>query len=229
MIDNQKPIFMRLVFGPFASNLARILYPKLKPEDVVYAEAAYRVKDPLPFPQRRPSYYEHDAIFLLERFGDKRGKGGAVMRDVLDKDVVSVEIKTSEGDIYKSPADKYIGATNLFFIAAPRGLLRQVIGAYHGHEKRHLIGLIDSGAGRIVVLPQFQRCDRDRRDRILAHCHTSVHRIPEYNNPEPFLKRRVPAPDGGKEKFVYFNGMRVNEEYVGLFREMESNGYAVNR
>ena len=228
-MDTQKPVFEQLVFGPFAANLADVLYPRRKSGDIVYSEAAYKVKEPVPQPQRSPSYYEHDAVFLLELFGTKKRKGGGETRDVLKKDVVSVEIKTTAGDIYESPADKYTGATSQFYIAAPRNLLHHVLCAYRSHEKRYQIGVVDSDTGRIVVLPLFQRYDRDRRDRILAHCHTSVHRIPEYNNPEPFLKRRVPAPDGGKEKFVYFNGMRVNEEYVGLFREMESNGYAVNR
>lgn len=216
-MDTQKPVFEQLVFGPFAANLADVLYPRRKSGDIVYSEAAYKVKEPVPQPQRSPSYYEHDAVFLLELFGTKKRKGGGETRDVLKKDVVSVEIKTTAGDIYESPADKYTGATSQFYIAAPRNLLHHVLCAYRSHEKRYQIGVVDSDTGRIVVLPQFQNYDKERRDRLLAHCYTSVHRIPQYNDTEPFAMHRVSCLPGEPVNWIVVDGVIVNREYLKYF------------
>ena len=41
-MDVQKDILKELIFGHFPGSLARILYPRRKPEDITYVEAATR-------------------------------------------------------------------------------------------------------------------------------------------------------------------------------------------
>lgn len=220
--DTQRTIFEQLVYGPLAADLTQVLYTNRKAQDSFYVEFAYKVKEPLP--DKGDAMIEHDSIMLLLRYGvkvkkRKNGKENTETMTILDKDVISIEIKSTESDIQKSSVAKYLGATRLFFIAAPANLLRTIIDKYYVASRQfsHIIGLIDSDAGRIVVLPQFQNFDRDRRDRLLSHCYTSVHRIPQYNDTEPFAMHRVSCLPGEKVNWIDVDGVKVNMDYIKYF------------
>lgn len=132
-MDKQKRIFEWLSFGPFLANLVTILFsPRKEKGDVFYASANYKVQEPNNTrPDDHRDYFEHDVIMVLAHCGE-RAYEEKTRRQIVNKYVVSIEIKTSLGDIWKSPIDKYLGATRLFFIAAPRRLLRPVIDKYRG-------------------------------------------------------------------------------------------------
>lgn len=211
--DTQRPIFEQLVYGPLAANLTEVLYPDRKAQDIIYSEYAYKVKEPIPDKENKT--IEHDSIVLMLHYGAKKnGK-----ENILDKDVISIEIKSTDRDIQNSSVMKYLGATRLFFIAAPAHLLPSLIHRYFvaSRQSSHIIGVIDSDTGRIVVLPQFQNYDKERRDRLLAHCYTSVHRIPQYNDTEPFAMHRVSCLPGEPVNWIVVDGVIVNREYLKYF------------
>lgn len=211
--DTQRPVFEQLVFGPLAANLTEILYPDRRAQDTIYSEFAYKVREPLT--EKGGKKIEHDAVILMRRYGPKKnGKD-----DVLKKDVIAFEIKTTAGDVADSSVEKYLGATRLFFIAAPAALLPVIIDKYYVKSRKnsHVIGLIDSDTGQVVVRPQFQIRNDDRQDRLLAHCYSSVHRIPKYTDSEPFSVHQVSGLPGEKVTWVDIVGLKVNRKYLGYF------------
>ena len=127
-MDRQKQIFEKLGFGPFLANLTTILFlPRKEKGDVFYASANYKVQEPnYTRPDDHRNYFEHDVIMTVVHCGERIDKG-RTRRKIVSKFVVSIEIKTSVDDIWKSSIDKYLGATRLFFIAAPKHLLRQLV------------------------------------------------------------------------------------------------------
>ena len=224
-MDYQKIIFDKMVFGPLASNMSGILYPYRNPEDLFYAEYAYKIQEPnLIFPERRETRFEHDVILMLERYGERSGR-----KKILQKDIISIEIKSTIGDNIDSDVEKYIGATRLFFIAAPAAILPAVICRYHDNRKKSFIGMIDSDAGQVVVFPQFQNFQKDRQNRLLARCYTSVHRLPTHNDTEPFSLFRVPEIPTKAIKWTEFDGARVNDDYLDLFREQRDANYSLKQ
>ena len=120
-MDRQKQIFEKLGFGPFLANLTTILFlPRKEKGDVFYASANYKVQEPnYTRPDDHRNYFEHDVIMTVVHCGERIDKG-RTRRKIVSKFVVSIEIKTSVDDIWKSSIDKYLGATRLFFIAAPK-------------------------------------------------------------------------------------------------------------
>lgn len=211
--DTQRPVFNQLVFGPLAANLTEIIYPERREEDTIYCEFAYKVQEPPP--NKGGKKTEHDVILLMLRYGiKKKGKEG-----IIDRDVISIEIKTTAKDVNKSSVEKYLGATRMFFIAAPATLLPVIINKYYVVSRRssHVIGLIDSDTGQIVVRPQFQIRNALRQDHLLAHCYASVHRVPINNDTEPFSLHRVSNLPGKIVSWVDVAGLKVNKEYLGLF------------
>lgn len=211
--DTQRPVFNRLVFGSLAANLAEILYPERREEDSIYCEFAYKVQEPPPGKGDRK--IEHDVILLMLHYGiKKKGEEG-----IIDKDVISIEIKTTAKDVNKSTVEKYLGATRMFFIAAPAPLLPVIINKYYVASRRssHVIGLIDSDTGEVVVRPQFQIRNALRQDHLLAHCYASVHKVPKYNDTEPFSIHRVSGLPGKKVTWADVDGLKVNRNYLNYF------------
>lgn len=219
-MDKQKKIFERLSYGPFLANLAAILFsPRKEKGDVFYGSANYKVQEPnRTRPDDHLDHFEHDVIMVLAHCGERTFEG-RTRRKIVNKVVVSVEIKTSFDDIWKSSIDKYLGATRLFFIAAPRRLLRTVLDRYRGHPRKEVIGIIDSDSGEVVVLPQVQDFQKDRCDRLLARCYTSEHRYPfccwdrDLYGIHRVMENETPGP-----QWVDRNGLRVNTNYLDLFR-----------
>ena len=219
-MDKQKRIFERLSFGPFLANLVTILFlPRREKGDVFYGSANYKVPEPnYTRPDDPRDHFEHDVIMVLAHCGE-RTYDGRTRRKIVNKYVVSIEIKTSLMDIYRSSIDKYLGATRLFFIAAPRGLLRPVLERYCRHPRKEIIGIIDSDSGEVVVLPQAQDSPKDRCDRLLAHCYTSEHRYPycswdrDIYGIHRIMENETPGPE-----WVDCDGLRVNPKYLDLFR-----------
>ena len=219
-MDKQKKIFERLSYGPFLANLAAILFsPRKEKGDVFYGSANYKVQEPnRTRPDDHLDHFEHDVSRVLVHCGERTFEG-RTRRKIVNKVVVSVEIKTSFDDIWKSSIDKYLGATRLFFIAAPRRLLRTVIDRYRGHPRKEVIGIIDSDSGEVVVLPQVQDSQKDRCDRLLARCYTSEHRYPfccwdrDLYSIHRVMENETPGP-----QWVDRNGLRVNTNYMDLFR-----------
>ena len=156
-MDRQKQIFEKLGFGPFLANLTTILFlPRKEKGDVFYASANYKVQEPnYTRPDDHRNYFEHDVIMTVVHCGERIDKG-RTRRKIVSKFVVSIEIKTSADDIWKSSIDKYLGATRLFFIAAPKHLLRQLVQRYRSHPRKEVIGLVDADTGQVVVLPQLR-------------------------------------------------------------------------
>ena len=75
-MDVQKDILKELIFGHFPGSLARILYPRRKPEDITYVEAAYKVKEPnLILPNDKRGSFEHDVILLFQHVIKNGPKG----------------------------------------------------------------------------------------------------------------------------------------------------------
>ena len=219
-MDRQKKIFENLTYGPFPSNLATILFSsRMEKGDVVNVSGNYRIQEPnyiLPDDER--DWFEHDIIMMLSLCGERMDRG-KLTKKVVNRYFVSVEIKTTERDIYKSTIDKYLGATRLFFLAAPRGLLGAVIGRYRRHPWKEVIGLIDSDAGQVVVLPQVQDFQKDRCDRLLARCYTSTHRYPFCTpDAELYVLHRVILNDSTAPAWVDCDGLRVNADYLHYFR-----------
>ena len=213
-MDKQQKIFERLVFGSFPSNLVSVLYSSRKgSDDAFYINANYKVQEPnYTRPEDRRKYFEHDVIMALIHCGERSGR-----KKIMDKDILSIEIKTSADDIIKSSVDQYLGATRLFFIAACKDLLPVLIERYSGHPRRQVIGMIDSDSGDIVVLPQFQDFQKDRRDRLLARCYTSEHRFPYCNDVEPYSIHRIRDSSFEKPEWIAHNGLRINPDYRELF------------
>ena len=214
VIDNQKPIFERLMLGPFPENLAKILYGKYNPcADQIYREGIYKVSEPKAiFVDGQWRGVQHDVILYMSRFGRRAGK-----QKVLDRDIISLEIKTTERDIWQSSVEKYLGATRQFFIAAPSKLLPAVIERYSHDSQKGKIGIVDTDNGQVVVLPQFQNYSKERANALLAHCYTSSHRYSSYNDTEPYELRRVIPRDESQTSFIYYNGLNVNREYIDMF------------
>jgi hypothetical protein len=218
-MDKQKKIFERLSCGPFLANLATILFSQRKEKgDVFYASANYKVQEPNHTrPEEHLNHFEHDVIMVLAHCGERTYEG-RTRHKIVNKVVVSVEIKTSVDDIWKSSIDKYLGATRLFFIAAPRRLLRAVLDRYRGHPRKEVIGIIDSDSSEVVVLPQVQDFQKDRCDRLLARCYTSEHRYPfccwdrDLYGIHRVMENETPGP-----QWVDYNGLRVNPVYLNLF------------
>jgi hypothetical protein len=222
-MDAQKDILKELMFGHFPGSLARILYPRRKPEDITYVEAAYKVKEPNRIlPNDKRGSFEHDVILLFQHVIKNGTK-------VLFKDVVSIEIKTTTGDLLKSEVRQYLGATRLFFIAASGGLLPAIISKLHWDPMKQVIGVVDSGTGQIVVLPQFQNNRKDRRDRLLAQCYLSKHRLPAFNDQELFSIHRVRYPRGEEPAWVCKDGLRLNPDYLDLYAGEAEAGFDLNR
>jgi hypothetical protein len=219
-MDNQKRIFERLTFGPFLANLATILFSPWKEKgDVYYASASYKVQEPnYTRPDDHRKYFEHDVIMTVVHCGERIDKGKP-RRKIVSKFFMSIEIKTSADDIWNSSIDKYLGATRLFFIAAPRPLLRQLVLKYNSHPRKEVIGVVDADSGQIVILPQYQDSPRDRCDRLLARCYTSEHRYPFCSRDvEPYGVHRIMENDAPAPVWVDRDGLRVNAAYLDLFR-----------
>ena len=219
-MDRQKKIFEKLSFGSFPANLANILFLQRKEkDDVFYASANYKVQEPnYTRPDDHRTHFEHDVIMTVVHCGERTDKG-RVRHKIVNRCVVSIEIKTSTDDIWRSSIDKYLGATRLFFIAAPKTLLHQVILRYHSHPRKEVIGVIDADAGQIVVLPQFQDFQKDRCDRLLARCYTSEHRYPFCcGDVEPYDIRRITENDNSAPEWIDHDGLRVNTAYLNLFQ-----------
>ncbi len=219
-MDEQKIIFEKLSFGPFPANLANILFlPRKEKGDVFYVSANYKVKEPnYTRPDEHLDSFEHDVIMVLAHCGERLDKG-KLRSKIVNRFFVSIEIKTTFDDIWDSSIDKYLGATRLFFIAAPRSLLRPIIQRYHGHPRKEIIGLVDADTGEVVVLPQLQAFQKDRCDRLLARCYTSLHRYPfccgdvELYGNHRIMENGAPAPE-----WVDRDGIRVNAAYLDFFR-----------
>lgn len=226
-MDTQRPIYEQLVFGPLPLNLALTIFPRRRPEDVFYAVGGYRVKEPnYNLPNAPERYHEHDVIMTMTHFGQIPSGEKKIFGNV----TVSIEIKTTFRDLAESSVDKYLGATPFFFVAVPEILLPAAICRYHDHRLRHQIGLIDSDAGQIVVLPQMQSYQQERQDRLIARRSTSIHQIPQYNDTEPFQLHRVPVlPSASAVTVTDFDGLFVNEDYLDLFRREEQTGYSLDR
>lgn len=219
-MDEQKRIFEKLSFGPFPANLANILFsPRKEKGDVYYVSASYRVKEPnYTRPDDHLDSFEHDVIMVLAHCGNRIDRGRPRSK-IVNRFFVSIEIKTTFDDIWDSSIDKYLGATRLFFIAAPRNLLRTIIQRYRGHPRKEIVGLIDTDSGQVVVLPQFQAFQKDRCDRLLARCYTSVHRYPFCcGDGELYDNHRIMENDAPVPEWVDSDGLRVNAAYLDLFR-----------
>ena len=224
-MDAQKELLRKMMFGPLPGNLASILYPRRLPEDVTYMEAAYMVGEPnlfLPDDGRR--CFQHDVILLFQHV--VRQPNGLKR---MFKDSVSIEIKTTPGNTIDSTVHQYVGATRLFFIAAPEALLPVVLCKVHEAPQRQVIGLIDGDAGQIVVLPQYQNYDRDRQDRLLAQCYLSKNRLPVFNEQELFSPHRVHYPTGGPAGWIWQDGLRLNPDYLDLYATEAANGFNLER
>ena len=218
-MDKQKQIFEKLGFGPFLANLSAILFlPRKEKGDVFYASANYKVQEPnYTRPDDHRNHFEHDVIMTVVHCGERTDKG-KTRRKSVNKFVLSIEIKTSVDDIWKSSIDKYLGATRLFFIAAPKSLLRHLIQRYRTHPRKEVIGIIDADSGQVVVLPQYQDFQKDRCDRLLARCYTSEHRYPFCcGDVEPYGIHRVMENDNPAPEWTDCGGLRVNTAYLNLF------------
>ena len=155
---------------------------------------------------------------VLAHCGERVDKGKP-RRKIVNKYVISVEIKTTVDDIWKSSIDKYLGATRLFFIAAPKSLLRHLVQRYRSHPRKEVIGIINADSGQVVVLPKYQDFQKDRCDRLLARCYTSEHRFPFCcGDVEPYGIHRIMETDAPAPTWVDRDGLRVNEAYLDLFR-----------
>lgn len=222
-MDTQRPLFERLVFGPFPLNLAYTLFPRRKPEDTFYCRAGYKVREPnYNNPDAPEKAHEHDVVLTLTHFGTAPDGN----KKIFGKITASIEIKTTVGDVFDSDVDKYFGATPVFFVLGPPHILTAVICKYHDHERKHLIGMIDSDTGQIVVLPHLQSYHQDRQDRLLSQESTSIHNIPEYNDTGPFSLRRLTVYPVKPLVLMDFDGIRVSEDYLDLFRQAKENGYS---
>lgn len=219
-MDYQKKIYEQLVFGPFPSNLAQILYkPNLLPGDVLYVTAGYKVQEPnLSRPDDARHKFEHDVIMTLVQCGERTNEG-RTRRKIVNKDIISIEIKTTADNIFNSTIDQYLGATRLFSYACPTVLLPPLIYHLRSLPQKEIVGVIDSDTGQIVVLPQFQCYHKDRCDRLLARCYTSEHRFPFCNgDTEPYRIHRIMENDAPVPEWISKNGLRVNSTYLNLFR-----------
>lgn len=205
-MDKQKEIFDKLVFGPFPGNIASILYDNKYGDSVIYREGGYRIAEPIENGRK----IEHDMILLLT-------KASLHTKKVRQRDSISIEIKTSSWDIMESDVKKYLGATRLFFIAAPKKLLPDVIAKYSNHSNKNEIGMIDSDSGEIVVLPRFQNYSKTRLNTVLSHCYTSGHRIPCLYDTEPYTMARVMVSNYSPG-FKLIDGLMVNSKYLSLFK-----------
>ena len=219
-MDNQKIVFEKLLFGTFPSNLATILYSsRMQTGDVIYVSGNYKVQEPnYTLPGDRRDHFEHDVIMILAHCGE-RTYGERTRRKIVNKDILSIEIKTTQGDLLKKDVCQYLGATRLFFIAVPKELLKPVIDKYRRHPRKEVIGIIDSDRGQIVVMPQFQDFSKARRDRLLSQSHTSEHRYP-FCNPDVELHGIHRVMDNGLTKpvFLDFEGLKVNTEYLSYYK-----------
>lgn len=219
-MDSQKQIFEQLVFGPFPSNLAKILYGScMRPSDQLYVTAGYKVQEPnYTRPDDHRGKFEHDVIMTLVQCGERTSKG-RTRKKIVNKDISAIEIKTTDGDIIKSDVEQYLDATRLFFYAAPSALLPPLFDRLVVHPRKEVIGIIDSDAGQVVVLPQFQVFQRDRRDRLIAQCYTSEHRFPFCSgDSDPYGVHRVAESVTEKPDFVNICGLRVNSDYLEILR-----------
>ena len=219
-MDKQKLIFEKLNFGPFLSNLASILFfPGKEKGDVFYASANYKTQEPnYTRPDDSRNHFEHDVIMTVVHCGE-RVYNGKPHRKIVNRFVLSIEIKTSTDDIWRSSIDAYLGATRLFFIAAPKALLRQIVLKYRSHPRKEVIGIIDADSGQVVILPQYQEFQKDRCDRLLARCYTSVHGYPFCTGDvEPYCIRRIMEDETSIPKWIDHDGLRINADYRGLFR-----------
>ena len=219
-MDRQKIIFENLTYGPFPSNLATILFSsRMEKGDVVYVSGNYKIQEPnYILPDDKRDWFEHDIIMMLSVCGERMDRG-KLTKKVVNRFFVSVEIKTTERDLFKSTIDQYLGATRLFFLAVPRDLIGAVVGRYRRHPRKEVIGLIDSDAGQVVVLPQVQDFQKDRCDRLLARCYTSTHRYPYCtSDSELYAPHRVVLNGYTAPTWVDFDGLRVNADYLPYFR-----------
>lgn len=222
-MDAQKVILNKLMSGHFPGNMARVLYPGRKPDDITYVEAAYKVKEPnLSLPNDKRGSFEHDAILLFSHVTKNGTK-------VQFRDIVSIEIKTTTGDLLKSEVKQYLGATRLFFLAAPGNLLPAICCKIHKSPMSQLIGLIDGDTGQIVILPQFQNYRKDRRAHLLSQCYISEHRLPAFNNQELFSVHRVCYPREAEPNWVFKGGLRLNPDYLDMYSGEAEAGFDLNR
>lgn len=218
-MDRQKKIFEKLSFGSFPANLANILFtPRKKEGDVFYVSANYKVKEPnYTLPDEHLDSFEHDVIMVLAHCGERPDKG-KLRSKIVNRFFISIEIKTSFDDIWDSTIDKYLGATRLFFIAAPKNLLHPIIQKYRRHPQKEIIGLIDADSGEVVVLPKPQAFQKDRCDRLLARCYTSVHRYPSCcSDAELYGNHRVMENDSPAPEWLERDRIIVNAAYLDLF------------
>lgn len=218
-MDKQKKIFERLCHGPLLANLATILFsPRKEKGDVFYASGNYKVQEPNHTPDYNLDHFEHDVILVMVHCGERTYEG-RTRRKIVNKFIVSIEIKTSLRDIINSSIDKYLGATRLFFIAAPKHLLPAIIEKYRKHPRKEIIGLIDADSGEVVVLPQLQEFQKERCDRLLARCYTSEHRYPFCSwDTDLYGIHRVMENETSDPEWIEFNGIRINAGYLSLFK-----------
>ena len=218
-MDRQRIIFEQLMLGQFTSNLAGILFSAwMKKGDVVYSNGSYKVKEPnYSLPDEKLDCFEHDTILMLTHCGE-RIENGRLRKMIVGRRIISIEIKTTVSDIRNSTVDKYLGATRMFFIAAPKDVLWAVVDKYRNHPRKEMIGIIDSDAGQVVVLPQFQDFQKDRCDRLLARCYDSQHNLPFCcPDTEPFAIHRVMMTEAKIPTWVERRGLRVNSDYLNYY------------
>lgn len=221
---NHDEVYRQLITGPLPSNLSGFVFHGYMRGRKIYSRGGYRIRESLNKKQQvilSKRYIEHDVILTL--FSLRYIKGKYLHQK---HKVFSIEIKTTEGDMEQSFNDgphsfeKYMGATNYFFIAVPGHLLPKLIELHKTHAKRKYIGIIDASSGSVVVMPKEQEVDENRMHNVLSHCMTNVENLVGHREDRGLFSLKEVGSVTGKDLFdqcAYIKGVLVHKNYYDYF------------
>ncbi len=221
-LPNHDDVFKQLISGPLSSNLTEFVFPRSKKEGrIIFGQGGYEIKEYLSKERQEKLnklFIEHDMILTLSSCGPNKNN---ILKE--DYRTVSIEIKTRQNNMenafrYESDSfEKYMFATDFFFIAVPRPLLPKLIKLHRSHPKRKYVGIIDASNSAVVVKPIHQNgYDWKRRTDLLAHCHTSVNKFDSKFDSRIFSPKRV-TDISQKTEFVKHEDLVINKEYLRYF------------
>lgn len=217
-------LYTKLTIPPVTTEIAQYVFNGTRKGSTIYSSGSYKVRETFNIRGRiHKQYIEHDVILTL--FASRNGKGNRIRKK---SKTVCIEIKTTAGDLThaftsgRRSFEKYLGATDYFFIAVPRHLLFQLV-KLHEHydkQKRKRIGIIDADTGKVVVMPRELEVDENRMHNVLSHCMTSKENLVEFEKGSGLCSFNKAGTVNGEDYFThcaFIKGVIVDRNYYDYF------------
>ena len=209
---------IQLVLGKFPQQFASLIYPYEKGHDVI----TYEAMDGLIEPGPDEGSVRHDVMFT---FIPENGRTGLLPHKEPGQSCathVSVRLEADRRDLAGNGGglDRYLGATDYFFLAVPKRLLEDAIRLIQRQpflERLDHIGLIEISSGDIVIHPKPQRDKSGLRQAIL--CQRAYEQGKRVCKPDPvYLVHTTKADPSERPRFCETGPFAVNKDYLDIVR-----------